>query len=55
MATPQSLNEAFIRELPDNGPAVMVNLVRVRERSRDGNGRARMPIRAAARATAAIE
>ena len=38
MATPKDLNEAFTRELPDNGPVVMVNLVRFRERSRDGNG-----------------
>jgi len=38
MAMPKGLNEAFIRELPDNGPVVMVNLVRFRERSRDGNG-----------------
>ena len=38
MATPKDLHEAFTRELPDNGPVVMVNLVRFRDRSRDGNG-----------------
>ncbi|MDZ4867233.1 MAG: hypothetical protein SGI91_07940 [Alphaproteobacteria bacterium] len=38
MTMPKGLNEAFVRELPDNGPVVMVNLVRFRERSRDGNG-----------------
>lgn len=38
MTTPSDLNEAFVRGLPDQGPVVMVNLVRFRERSRDGNG-----------------
>ena len=38
MAGPEALNEAFLRSLPDTGPVVMVNLVRFRERSRDGNG-----------------
>lgn len=36
--TPKDLNEAFVRSLPDEGPVVMLNLVRLRERSRDGNG-----------------
>jgi uncharacterized protein (DUF1330 family) len=35
---PEALNEAFVRSLPDNGPVVMVNLVRLRPRSLDGNG-----------------
>lgn len=38
MAGPKALNEALVRSLPDNGPVVMVNLVRFRERSLDGNG-----------------
>jgi uncharacterized protein (DUF1330 family) len=36
--TPKDLNEQFLRGLPDEGPVVMVNLVRFRERSLDGNG-----------------
>jgi hypothetical protein len=32
------LNEEFLRSLPDDGPVVMVNLVRFRERSLDGSG-----------------
>jgi uncharacterized protein (DUF1330 family) len=32
------LNDNLIRSLPDNGPVVMVNLVRFREKSADGNG-----------------
>jgi uncharacterized protein (DUF1330 family) len=36
--TPKALNEALIRGLPDTGPVVMVNLVRLRERAADGNG-----------------
>ena len=38
MAGPKALNEDFVRSLPDNGPVVMVNLVRFRERSLDGEG-----------------
>ena len=38
MTAPSDLNEKFVRDLPDQGPVVMVNLVRFRERSRDGNG-----------------
>lgn len=35
---PKDLNDEFVRSLPDQGPVVMVNLVRFRERSLDGNG-----------------
>ena len=35
---PQDLNWEFVSSLPDDGPVVMVNLVRFRERSLDGNG-----------------
>jgi hypothetical protein len=35
---PDDLNEEFVRSLPDEGPVVMVNLVRFRERSLDGSG-----------------
>ncbi len=35
---PKDLNHQFLASLPDDGPVVMVNLVRFRERSRDGNG-----------------
>ena len=38
MTGPNALNEDFVRSLPDNGPVVMVNLVRFRERSLDGEG-----------------
>ena len=38
MAGPKALNEDFVRSLQDNGPVVMVNLVRFRQRSLDGNG-----------------
>lgn len=38
MVGPKALNEDFVRSLPDEGPVVMVNLVRFRERSLDGNG-----------------
>jgi uncharacterized protein (DUF1330 family) len=31
-------NADLLRALPDEGPVTMVNLVRLRERSRDGNG-----------------
>ena len=37
-AVPRDLNDEFVRSLPDQGPVVMVNLVRFRERSLDGNG-----------------
>jgi uncharacterized protein (DUF1330 family) len=37
-AGPSDLNEEFVRSLPDEGPVVMVNLVRFRERSLDGAG-----------------
>ncbi len=35
---PTELNEGLIRELPDTGPVVMVNLVRFHESARDGDG-----------------
>ena len=35
---PTDLNEEFVRSLPDDGPVVMVNLVRFRERSLDHRG-----------------
>ena len=35
---PKHLNEAFVRSLPDDGPVVMVNLVRFRKRAADGSG-----------------
>jgi uncharacterized protein (DUF1330 family) len=35
---PIDLNEEFVRTLPDDGPVVMVNLVRFRERSLDDRG-----------------
>ena len=38
MTAPSDLNENLVRDLPDQGPVVMVNLVRFRERSRNGNG-----------------
>lgn len=38
MTGPKALNEELVRSLPDKGPVVMVNLVRFRERSLDGNG-----------------
>ena len=38
MTTPSDLNEDLVRGLPDQGPVVMVNLVRFRKRSRDGSG-----------------
>ena len=37
-AGPQELNEDFVRGLPDTGPVVMINLVRFRETSLDGDG-----------------
>ncbi len=38
MPHPKDLNEDFVRRLPDEGPVVMVNLVRFRQNSLDGNG-----------------
>jgi uncharacterized protein (DUF1330 family) len=38
MSRPDVLNEDFVKSLPDTGPVVMINLVRFRERSTDGNG-----------------
>ena len=35
---PSTLNADLLRSLPDEGPVVMINLVRFRERSLDGNG-----------------
>ena len=35
---PRDLNQQFVSSLPDDGPVVMVNLVRFRERSLDGDG-----------------
>lgn len=35
---PQELNEALVKSLPDEGPVVMVNLVRFKDRSADGDG-----------------
>jgi uncharacterized protein (DUF1330 family) len=32
------LNTDLLKALPDNGPVTMLNLMRFRERSRDGNG-----------------
>jgi uncharacterized protein (DUF1330 family) len=37
-ANPHELNEALIRNLPDQGPVVMVNMLRFREVSADGDG-----------------
>ena len=38
MDGPKALNAELVRSLPDHGPVVMVNLVRFRDRSLDGNG-----------------
>ncbi len=38
MAGPNPLNEALVRDLPDTGPVVMINLLRFREKSADGHG-----------------
>ena len=35
---PKELNEAFVRSLPDNGPVVMVNLLRFKKKCVDGDG-----------------
>lgn len=37
-AKPKALNEELVRGLADTGPVVMINLVRLRERSKDGDG-----------------
>ena len=37
-AGPKELNEDFIRSLPENGPVVMVNLLRFKRDSADGDG-----------------
>jgi len=37
-AGPKELNEGFVRSLPDNGPVVMVNLLRFKRKSADGDG-----------------
>jgi uncharacterized protein (DUF1330 family) len=37
-AGPERLNDHTLRAVPDEGPVVMVNLVRLRERSLDGDG-----------------
>lgn len=38
MSAPRELNEEFLRGLADNGPVVMLNLVRFRGQSADGDG-----------------
>ncbi|MFT7688712.1 MAG: hypothetical protein ACI9FB_004076 [Candidatus Azotimanducaceae bacterium] len=38
LRTPAALNLELLESLPDEGPIVMVNLVRFRETSLDGNG-----------------
>ncbi len=35
---PKELNESFVRGLPDTGPVVMINLLRFRAASTDGDG-----------------
>ncbi len=35
---PKELNEGFVRSLPDPGPVVMVNLLRFKKESADGDG-----------------
>jgi hypothetical protein len=37
-AGPKELDEDFIRSLPDSGPVVMVNLLRFKGESADGDG-----------------
>ena len=37
-AGPKELKEGFVRSLPDNGPVVMVNLLRFKRASADGDG-----------------
>ncbi len=37
-SSPRELNEDLVRSLPDDGPVVMVNLVKFRPESLDGNG-----------------
>jgi uncharacterized protein (DUF1330 family) len=38
MSAPKELNADFVRSLSDEGPVVMVNLVRFRPKSADGDG-----------------
>lgn len=38
MSKPKELKADFVRSLPNEGPVVMVNLVRFRSRSLDGDG-----------------
>ena len=38
MAGPQELNDTLLRSLPETGPVVMVNLVRLREQVAEGWG-----------------
>jgi len=38
MNEPKTLRKDFLNDLPDEGPVVMVNLVRFRKHSLDGNG-----------------
>jgi len=38
ISKPDQLNEEFVASLPDVGPVVMINLVRFREHSLDGDG-----------------
>jgi uncharacterized protein (DUF1330 family) len=38
MSLPTPLNEAIVRDLPDHGPVVMINFLRFRDRSADGDG-----------------
>lgn len=38
MTQPKELNEAFLRGLPDAGPVTMINLLRFRPASADGDG-----------------
>jgi len=38
MSLPVHVNEALVRDLPDNGPVVMVNFLRFRDQSADGDG-----------------
>jgi uncharacterized protein (DUF1330 family) len=37
-AGPKELKEDFVRSLPDNGPVIMVNLLRFKRASADGDG-----------------
>jgi hypothetical protein len=48
-AGPKELNEDFIRSLPDNGPVVMVNLLRFKGSRLMATAQAGMPTRDTAR------